>query len=1098
MPISESQLALVQRVKLPAYKILEGLHKCLDVHHVIELESVEEATATPLKKTRGIVKHIQVNFLNDKEILVNMHSASEQNLFDNARFVLEVDDCGIEGNTLVFSGKCEWKKHPKMLSDNLECYRARINSSWENAIKFTSERFDSIKNELGKGFRPPQIGALHALAAHWIVDGGAALIVMPTGTGKTEVMLASLVIQQTKSALVLVPSDSLREQTFSKLRTLGILSTIGVLSKEAILPIVGIIKHTPTNIDILSSLKSCNVVISTVAMLINMPDVIKKDFFNAFDTVYFDEAHHLPAKSWMSIHEFLLTKKVIQFTATPFRSDGKRIPGRIIFNFPLHLAQDQGYFQKIKFLEVNEIDSNIADEKIAAIAVGQLEKDLKDKYEHIILARTDTKLRAEELYKNIYNAKYAYLNPIIIHTGISGRQQKLKSIRQGIHKIIICVDMFGEGFDLPALKIAAMHNLHASLAITLQFIGRFTRSASNIGAASLVANIGDVNVSETIEDLYAEDADWNKLIPELSSKAIQSEIDFKSFLDIMTKRSEYGADSFGLNMLRPKTSTVIYRVSQFNYRNFNKTLEKDTTLKSHWISDEKTIFIAITKTVSPIEWAKTRETSDEIWDIYILFHDVERNLLFIHSSQKSALYDRIAKSVSGETRELFSGEKMFRVFSGIERLILLNAGLYGYGKLRFRMYTGLDVTDAISPSQQLNSTKSNLFAIGYEKGKRVSIGASQKGRIWAMSSSSIPDWQNWCRSIADKITDETIPTNAFLQHTLSPEEISQLPEIEILSVLLPDEWFKDYENISHILVYGHEIPIIQFEIIDWKRIDKTHIYFAVSWGDSIVAKFEISWGAMRTDIGLVQLEGPKLEIQIKNSLMDLTDYFRENIPVLLLMDGSEVKGKIFFKRANTLQFSYPKEAINILSWGDTQITQESKWKNGLCRSSSVQGYFIDERKKMHSTFLIDDDDTGEASDIVEIIETGVNVTIRLFHCKFSGAEESGSRAKDLYEVCGQAVRSIRWVDRPEVLLKHLERRESVLNGRTTRFEKGTLKELRALRKRLSRRKFNFEIAIVQPGLSVANLTEDHSSVLGSADNYIREFTGSKLLIYGSA
>ncbi|WP_346763412.1 hypothetical protein [Escherichia sp. E4694] len=35
--------------------------------------------------------------------------------------------------------------------------------------------------------------------------------------------------------------------------------------------------------------------------------------------------------------------------------------------------------------------------------------------------------------------------------------------------------MLGEGYDLPNLKIAALHDHHKSLAVTLQFIGRFTR-----------------------------------------------------------------------------------------------------------------------------------------------------------------------------------------------------------------------------------------------------------------------------------------------------------------------------------------------------------------------------------------------------------------------------------------------------------------------------------------------------------------------------------------------------------------------------------------------------------------------------------------------
>jgi len=43
----------------------------------------------------------------------------------------------------------------------------------------------------------------------------------------------------------------------------------------------------------------------------------------------------------------------------------------------------------------------------------------------------------------------------------------------------------GEGFDLPALKVAAIHDPHKSLAVTLQFVGRFARSGQGLGDASV-------------------------------------------------------------------------------------------------------------------------------------------------------------------------------------------------------------------------------------------------------------------------------------------------------------------------------------------------------------------------------------------------------------------------------------------------------------------------------------------------------------------------------------------------------------------------------------------------------------------------------------
>ena len=47
--------------------------------------------------------------------------------------------------------------------------------------------------------------------------------------------------------------------------------------------------------------------------------------------------------------------------------------------------------------------------------------------------------------------------------------------------------MLGEGFDLPELKIAALHDVKKSLPVTLQFTGRFTRTKydDNLGKQPL-------------------------------------------------------------------------------------------------------------------------------------------------------------------------------------------------------------------------------------------------------------------------------------------------------------------------------------------------------------------------------------------------------------------------------------------------------------------------------------------------------------------------------------------------------------------------------------------------------------------------------------
>lgn len=91
-----------------------------------------------------------------------------------------------------------------------------INHLWRHQFQFKEE-----DAELGfPGLRKPQLGALHAIAGYFSTDLQVepATVVLPTGTGKTETMLATMVYQRCRKILLVVPSDSLRSQISKKFR----------------------------------------------------------------------------------------------------------------------------------------------------------------------------------------------------------------------------------------------------------------------------------------------------------------------------------------------------------------------------------------------------------------------------------------------------------------------------------------------------------------------------------------------------------------------------------------------------------------------------------------------------------------------------------------------------------------------------------------------------------------------------------------------------------------------------------------------------------------------------------------------------------------
>ncbi len=973
MAVIPEEVPQIRNVQIPA--VLGDFHKRTGFIRQQFLASAKTipCSASVVQLRRGKISQIGISTAEGDAIFSR---GQTHNLFETTPTVLQAKDYEMRGDLLMPNGRVSWAKHPLLTTLAGQTLSDATRRSWDSSFHFNEEKRNGSGKIIKPGFRPPQLGALHAIAAHWSVSQKPALVVMPTGTGKTEVMLACMAMQRPERLLVLVPSDALRTQTFNKFVQFGILRKLGVLSDTALNPVTGMLSRGPRSTNELEDIKPCNVTVSTVAALQNMQKALLKNFLSLFDTVFFDEAHHVPAISWERIFEALQTHSILQFTATPFRLDGLRIPGRIIYNFPLRLAQDQGYFRKIRFLEVFEPDNARADVSIARKAVGQLRADISAGFDHFLLARADTIERAEGLLNSIYAAEFANLNPVLIHSRSHNYQGLLESIKAGNHKIIVCVDMFGEGFDFPRLKIAALHDPHRSLAITLQFTGRFTRDATGIGDATLVANTADPKVSESIEELYAEDSDWNQLIPELSAKAVQSQLDFSDFLQNMETAEISDDEIFGLNVLRPKTSTVIFKVNSFSPRSFRKGVKKGHRVERVWQSKDKDLLIFITRTRPPIEWANIKETSNEMWDLYIIAYQQARGLLFIHSSQTGTLHQELADAVSAKSAQLIDGEQMFRAFHGFSRLIFHNAGLYGRGKkLRFRMFTGLDVAEAINPAAQIGSVKSNLFAVGYENGERVSVGVSHKGRVWSMQSSSVPDWRQWCEHVAGKILDDNIGANAFLEHTLIPKEIAIIPnDKRIFSASLPVEWYSTDMEGATLFQSDSQRNYFSLGIDNCEKIASNHVDLTLSLAGSVFI-FEMKWGPAVGDFAVTQRSGDVLSIGHRTLRSRLAEYFQDHPPVLHFFDGSEVIGPKLLEAPTTLPFTFDVSTIIVGDWTGIDITLESKWKNQQARPNSVQAKLISTLLPKQNQFVLDDDDSGEAADMDHIDEIIVIIPI---------------------------------------------------------------------------------------------------------------------------
>lgn len=269
-----------------------------------------------------------------------------------------------------------------------------IADSWDGRLSFRSEvkQIDGTVLPGQDGLRPPQLGALHAIGAHWSLEHQPATIVMPTGTGKTETMLAALAAFARSPLLVVVPWDALRTQTAQKFLTFGLLRKLKVLPEDIPNPIVGIVNKRPKTPEDLELIDACNVVVVTASAIgIGSDAHILDALAQRCRALILDEAHHVPASNWTRVRDAFKGVHTLQFTATPFRRDGQLVDGRVIFNYPLAQAQQDGYFKPIKFEPVFEVRGTArADRAIAKAAIQQLRKDLGAKYDHLLMARCES------------------------------------------------------------------------------------------------------------------------------------------------------------------------------------------------------------------------------------------------------------------------------------------------------------------------------------------------------------------------------------------------------------------------------------------------------------------------------------------------------------------------------------------------------------------------------------------------------------------------------------------------------------------------------------------------------------------------------------
>jgi superfamily II DNA or RNA helicase len=980
-----------------------------------------------------------------------------------------------------------------------------VRESWIDTFNYKEE---DIEKEIF-GLRKPQIAAIFNVLSHWRVGEDIGTVVMPTGTGKTETMLSLLIAQRCKKLLVIVPTDPLRDQISNKFISLGHLQNpkFGIVSASALKPIVGVLnENCKTPEDLETFVEQCNVIVTTMALITSGSTDLQRTLSQKVSNIFIDEAHHVKAPTWLIFRKLSNKDKILQFTATPFRNDGQGLDGKFVFNYSLKKAQEDGYFKKINLIQVNEWDNEKADKVIAEVAVAQLRKDL-EKFDHILMARCSTHTKANSVYE-LYK-QYSDLDPVVIHSGLSLKEKAevKRKILSKEAKIIVCVDMLGEGFDLPNLKIAAFHNIRKSLPITIQLAGRFTRTKfdEQLGDASIVVNLKDSDVKKELEEFYALGADWNTLLPRISTSRINKEVDFSEFLNGF---SELNESKIPFQSLNPALSAVVYKNNTNSWfpNNFKEGIEDVDELDYlyHDINSDKKTLVIITGKKNNIDWAYSKDIYDIIWNLYVIHWDTRNNLLFINASDNAGLYKELAKAIIGDDAEIIDKIHVFKAFHAIERVRLQNVGLKEFlgRNISFSMRTGFDIERALDLADKQGAEKAFVFGSGYENGEKISIGCSYKGRIWSRSKGDVQQLVEWCVALGNKLIRTDIDPNTILKETLIPNSIALRPIIIPFAVDWNESIFLEPEiritfviNSSSYEFYNTELQVLEptengellFELVTpSERIKFKQVLFNNGKYDD----FRIERIAASTEVYLVQIGRKQYTVE---------QFFYNNPIIWWFVDGSSLNGNNYVELKHLIP-DYPKENIIGRTWDGVNLSKEAQ-RIDPKEKDSIQYRVIQDLIEGDYDLIYDDDYSGEIADVIAVKQFEKYINIQLYHLKFAKEGKVTRRIDDLYEVCGQAMKSVNWkFKESREFFEHLLRRETKKRqGKScSRIELGSKEKISYL-KEIARKQYpvEFEIFIVQPGLSSTNPSKEQLSILGVTNSYLKGKANINLTVIGS-
>jgi len=237
--------------------------------------------------------------------------------------------------------------------------------------------------------------------------------------------------------------------------------------------------------------------------------------------VVWDECHHVAAAGWTRVMHAYPQAKHIGLTATPWRLDGTGLGrhfARMVRGPSVRWLIENGYLSPYRAFapshpDLGNVHTRAGDyvqtELAAVMGKSAIVGDAIGHYRRLAAGKRAVAFCVSVKHSEHVAAEFRAAGFVAHHldgtTPRDERRAAIKAFREGHIQVLTNVDLFGEGFDLPAIEAAILLRPTKSLSLYLQQVGRALRPFPGKQHALILDHANNI----ATHGLPDEDRDWS-------------------------------------------------------------------------------------------------------------------------------------------------------------------------------------------------------------------------------------------------------------------------------------------------------------------------------------------------------------------------------------------------------------------------------------------------------------------------------------------------------------------------------------------------------------------------------------------------------------